>query len=77
MLLTAKTSRHEAVPHDKVSVGSKIMIHDKDSDNVRRKMQASDTHDDVARADDETNLCQPQQCGLGDGDGTDGDGCTR
>jgi hypothetical protein len=47
MLLTAKTSRHEAVPHDKVSVGSKIMIHDKDSDNVRRKMQASDTHDDV------------------------------
>lgn len=33
------------------------MIHDKDSENVRRKMQASDTHD-VARADDETNLCQ-------------------
>jgi hypothetical protein len=39
-------------------------------------MQASDTHD-VARADDDTNLCQLQQCGLGDGDGTDGDDCAR
>jgi len=36
------------------------------------KMQASDTHD-VARADDETNLCQLRHVrGLGDGDGTDG-----
>ena len=53
------------------------MRHDKDSDEVRRKMQASDTHD-VARADDETNLCQLRHVrGLGDGDGTDGDGCTR
>jgi hypothetical protein len=48
--MTAKPLQHEAIPHDKVSVGltKRIAI------TVRRKMQASDAHDDVARADDET-----------------------
>jgi len=41
-------------------------------------MQASDTHDDVARADDETNLANHDSIrGLGDGDGTDGDDLSR
>ena len=40
-------------------------------------MQASDTHD-VARADDETYHANRDTIrGLGDGDGTDGDGCAR
>jgi len=40
-------------------------------------MQASDTHD-AARADDETNHANRDMIhGLGDGDGTDGDECTR